>query len=63
MSVDRCTDCSRQVDTDIDVDCYDAEGQCTCAPCRARRDERELFRAMPERPTTIPDYLKAKGRT
>lgn len=63
MSVDRCIECSRQVDTDIDVDCYDDEGQCTCEPCRERRAERELFRATPERPTTIPEYLTAKGRS
>ena len=39
MSIDRCQSCSRSVDTDDDVDCYDSEGQCFCAPCRARQLE------------------------
>lgn len=34
MSIDRCLTCSRQVDSDEDTDCYDAEGQCFCGPCR-----------------------------
>lgn len=34
MSIARCDKCSRQVDTDEDVYCYDSEGQCFCEPCR-----------------------------
>ncbi len=33
MSMDRCNECDRLVDTDFDTDCYD-NGKCTCAWCR-----------------------------
>lgn len=63
MSVDRCAHCSRQVDTDFDLDCYDEEGQCMCEPCRDRYGEDEILHSCPERPTTISEYLTAKGRS
>lgn len=33
MSCDRCTNCTRVVDTDIDVDCY-VDDVCYCERCR-----------------------------
>ena len=46
MSIDRCHDCRRLVDTDDDPECYVEIGNmrrlhkeaCVCEPCRERRD-------------------------
>ena len=46
MSIDRCHDCGRLVDTDDDPECYIEIGNmrrlhketCVCEPCRERRD-------------------------
>lgn len=35
MSMDRCVECNRAVDTDTDTDCYFGDfGPCVCQQCR-----------------------------
>lgn len=40
----------------------DEEGQATCGVCIDERCARELRQAHPAPPTTVNEYLKAKGR-
>jgi hypothetical protein len=40
----------------------DEEGQAFCEWCIEERDARELRQAHPAPPTTVNEYLKAKGR-
>lgn len=35
MSIDTCDWCSRQIDTDTDLECY-WEDMCACEPCREK---------------------------
>lgn len=67
MSMDRCITCFRPVDTDEDTDCYDAEGQCTCEPCRDATVDywRAIYDATPpaeRNPTQYRQDMIEAGR-
>ena len=42
VSMDRCASCSRVVDTDYALDCYDEIGACLCPDCRWVTNESDV---------------------
>ena len=65
MSMDRCHDCGRAVDTDDDPGCYIEIGNqrrlhkevCICEPCReARIEEQEIVRG------DVDEQLNARAK-
>lgn len=59
MSMDRCSKCSRLVDTDYDCDFYPEEGEGLCEPCR----EDEALKADPDFTTWLDSLEGTHGHS
>ncbi len=56
-----CVDCGEDFDDEAGEGTVDEEGTALCESCDAERTAYELRHAHPAPPTTVAEYLRAKG--